>query len=69
MPFTATFEGPQLSDEDAWDVAAFVNSKPRPDMDLSKDWPDILKKPPDYPFGPFFDNVMKSSINSDHSSQ
>jgi thiosulfate dehydrogenase len=25
-------------------------------MDLSKDWPDISKKPFDHPFGPYADN-------------
>lgn len=44
-----------LTDEEAWDVAAYVNSLPRPLKDLSKDWPDISKKPFDHPFGPFTD--------------
>ncbi len=55
MPLGATYDQPQLSDEEAWDVAAYVNSLPRPEKDLSKDWPDISKKPLDHPFGPFTD--------------
>lgn len=55
MPWGSTYEAPQLTDEESWDVAAYVNSLPRPEMDLSKDWPDISKKPFDHPFGPFTD--------------
>jgi thiosulfate dehydrogenase len=55
MPFGTSFKFPILSDEDSWDVAAFVNSKPRPVRDLSADWPDISKKPFDHPFGPYAD--------------
>ncbi|WP_242929159.1 c-type cytochrome [Pontibacter vulgaris] len=55
MPLGVTYESPQLSDEEAWDVAAFVNSMPRPKKDLSKDWPDISGKPFDHPFGPYAD--------------
>jgi thiosulfate dehydrogenase len=55
MPFGATFEKPQLTDEEAWDVAAFVNSQPRPEKFFAEDWPDILKKAVDYPYGPFAD--------------
>jgi thiosulfate dehydrogenase len=28
----------------------------RPSRDLSKDWPDISKKPYDHPFGPYADD-------------
>ena len=55
MPLGATFDAPQLTNEEAWDVAAYVNSMPRPGRDLSKDWPDISKKPFDHPFGPYTD--------------
>lgn len=55
MPLGATHDATQLTDEEAWDVAAYVNSMPRPSKDLSKDWPDIAKKPVDHPFGPFAD--------------
>ena len=55
MPQGTTYEKPQLTDEEAWDVAAYVNSMPRPAKDLSKDWPNIAKKPFDHPFGPYSD--------------
>lgn len=55
MPLGATYERPQLTDEEAWDIAAFVNSQPRPAKDLSKDWPNIAGKPFDHPFGPYAD--------------
>ncbi len=61
MPFgQVDYKHPVLSDEEAWDVAAFVNSRPRPIMDISKDWPDISKKPPDHPFGPYADSFSES---------
>lgn len=55
MPFEATYNEPQLTDEEAWDVAAYVNSLSHPSKDISNDWPDISKKPVDHPFGPFHD--------------
>lgn len=60
MPLGATFDSPQLTDEEAWDVAAYVNSMPRPSRDLSKDWPDISKKPLDHPFGPYADGFNET---------
>ena len=55
MPYGVSYDAPVLSDEEAWDVAAYVNSMPRPEKDLSGDWPDISKKPFDHPFGPYAD--------------
>lgn len=59
MPLGATFENPMLSDEESWDVAAYVNSLDRPSKDLSGDWPDISKKPMDHPFGPYSDSFSE----------
>lgn len=59
MPNPTTYHNPQLSDEEAWDVAAFVNSQPRPAKDLSGDWPTIAKKPYDHPFGPYADGLTE----------
>jgi thiosulfate dehydrogenase len=59
MPNGATFEKPELSDEEAWDVAAFINSMPRPSKDLAQDWPDISTKPFDHPFGPYADSFTE----------
>ncbi len=61
MPLGATHQSPQLTDEEAWDVAAFVNTKYHPPKDLSGDWLIIIKKPYDYPFGPFADNQFPAS--------
>jgi thiosulfate dehydrogenase len=55
MPLGATYDAPILTDEEAWDVAAYVNSMPRPTRNLSRDWPDISRKPLDHPFGPYTD--------------
>ena len=56
MPFDAPYNSSSLTDEEAWDVAAFVNSQPRPKKDYSKDYPNIAGKPFDHPFGPYKDN-------------
>ncbi len=55
MPQGVTYDTPLLSDEEAWDVAAYVNSQTRPHINVSSDWPDISKKPVDHPFGPHAD--------------
>lgn len=60
MPHGTTYENPVLSDEEAWDVAAYVNSLPRPAKDLSEDWPDIATKPFDHPFGPYADSFPET---------
>jgi len=60
MPYRNNYDGAaQLTDEEAWDVAAFVNSQPRPVADISLDWPDISKKPFDHPFGPYADGFSE----------
>lgn len=56
----ATADNPFLTDEQCWDVAAYVNSMPRPVKDLSADWPDISKKPFDHPFGPYADGFSET---------
>lgn len=55
MPLGVNYKNTVLTDEEAWDVAAFVNSQPRPSKDLSEDWPKIAAKPIDHPFGPYAD--------------
>ena len=59
MPLGVTHDNTQLTDEEAWDLAAFVNSQPRPHKNAPKDWPDISKKPVDHPFGPFSDGFSE----------
>ena len=56
MPQGTTFEKPQLTDEEAWDVAAFVSTQTRPHINEPKDWPDKAQKPVDQPNGPYADN-------------
>ncbi|MCW3072549.1 MAG: cytochrome [Bacteroidetes bacterium] len=56
MPFGASYDTPQLSAEEAWNVAAYVNSQQRPAKDLSMDWPKIEGKSVDHPFGPYADS-------------
>lgn len=60
MPYGTTYTSPILTDEEAWDVAAYINSLPRPSKDISSDWPDISKKPFDHPFGPYADTFSEN---------
>ena len=59
MPFGVTYQNPILTDEEAWDVAAFVNSMPRPHKDQSADWPNVASKPVDFPAGPYADSFSE----------
>ncbi len=59
MPFGVTHQNTQLTDEEAWDVAAFVNTQTRPHKNVPKDWPDRSKKPVDHPFGPYADKFSE----------
>lgn len=59
MPYGASYENQLLSDEEAWDLAAFVNSQSRPHKDQHSDWLDISKKPIDFPFGPYTDQFTE----------
>ena len=58
MPYGLASAAP-LSDEEAWHLAAFVNSMERPTKDKSQDWPDISMKPIDHPFGPYSDGFSE----------
>ena len=55
MPLDLTQTSPQLTDEEAWDVAAFIASQPRNEKRFPYDWPKIETKPVDYPYGPYAD--------------
>ena len=60
MPFNqATHQAAVLTDEEAWDVAAFVNTQSRPAADMKNDWPNIAGKPVDHPFGPYTDGFSE----------
>jgi thiosulfate dehydrogenase len=55
MPHGTDYLNP-LTSEDAWDVAAYMLSQPRPHKGgLEKDFPDLLQKPVDAPYGPYAD--------------
>ncbi len=56
MPYGVDHNMPVLTDEEAWDVAAYVNSRPRPHREQRMDYPDLSKKPIDAPYGPYPDN-------------
>jgi thiosulfate dehydrogenase len=56
MPFGTHYDAPVLSVDDAWDVAAYINSQPRPHREhLDADYPDRARKPVDAAFPPFAD--------------
>lgn len=59
MPLDLAMNSPQLNDEEAWDVAAFISSQSRPDKKFPLDWPKMESKPPDYPFGPYADHFSE----------
>lgn len=59
MPFGTTYHAPRLTNEEAWDLAAFVNSRPRPHKDQREDWKNISRKPIDFPFGPYADTFSE----------
>jgi thiosulfate dehydrogenase len=56
MPIGTTFNAPVLTDDQAYDVAAYIVSQKRPEKaNLDKDFPVRLQKPIDTPYGPYFD--------------
>jgi thiosulfate dehydrogenase len=60
MPHGADYLNPQLSPEQAWDVAAYMVSQPRPrKAGLDKDFPDLIEKPVDAPYGPYADGFTE----------
>jgi len=60
MPYGSDHNAPQLTDAEAWDVAAYINSRPRPQKTFPADWPDISRKPFDHPFGPYSDSFPEA---------
>jgi len=57
MPIGTTFDKPVISDDDAYDVAGYINSKDRPvKPDLDRDFPIKMQKPVDAPYGPYVDD-------------
>lgn len=57
MPLGTPWHRPALTDEQAFDVSAYINSQPRPERpNLEQDYPDRTKKPVDCPYPPYADN-------------
>ena len=57
MPLGTPWDRPHLTDGQAIDVAAYMNSQPRPEKaGLENDWPDPSKKPVDCPYPPYADD-------------
>jgi thiosulfate dehydrogenase len=56
MPYGATYDAPVLTDEEAYDVAGFINRQLRPKKEnKEKDFPDLKKKPVSTPYPPYAD--------------
>jgi len=60
MPHGADYLHPQLTSEESWDVAAYLVSQPRPHKQgRERDFPDLLQKPVDSPYGPYADDYSE----------
>jgi thiosulfate dehydrogenase len=56
MPIGTAFNAPVLTDEDAYDAAAYIIRQKRPEKaNLDEDFPVRLQKPVDAPYGPYAD--------------
>ena len=61
MPFGINYENPILTDEEAYDVAGYINQPPRPQKsNLEKDFPNLVKKPVSTPYPPYLDPFPQS---------
>lgn len=57
MPFGTKHNAPELTDEEAYDVAGYINQQERPQKaNPEKDFPDLLKKPVSTPYPPYADD-------------
>ena len=60
MPNGTSYSDPRVTQQNAWDVAAYVISQPRPKRaGLDKDYPDRLRKPAYTPYGPYADGFSQ----------
>lgn len=56
MPYGATYDYPILTDEEAYDVAGYINQHQRPiKQRLEVDFPDLKRKPVSTPYPPYVD--------------
>jgi thiosulfate dehydrogenase len=57
MPFGTTYDSPVLTDEEAYDVAGYINQQLRPTkQNLELDFPDLKRKPVSTPYPPYVDD-------------
>lgn len=57
MPYGTTYDKPVLTDEEAYDVAGYINQQMRPQKkNREVDFPDLKKKPVSTPYGPYVDS-------------
>lgn len=60
MPYNADgSDSSKINTEEAWDLAAFIISQPRPEKKYPNDWPELASKPFDHPFGPYLDSFSE----------
>ncbi len=60
MPNGTTWQTPVLSEQDSWDVGAFVQAQPRPQKaNLDRDYPVALERPADSGYGPYVDGFSQ----------
>ena len=60
MPLGATYDSPQVTDVEAYNVAAYINTFLRPEKKNKKeDFPDKKLKPVSTPYGPWVDNFSQ----------
>jgi len=56
MPFGTTYDYPVLTDEEAYDVAGYINQQIRPNkINRDSDFPNLKKKPVSTPHPPYAD--------------
>ncbi|MDZ7581690.1 MAG: c-type cytochrome [Deltaproteobacteria bacterium] len=60
MPLGTVWNHPAITNEDTYDVAAYLSSKERPQMSgLEKDYPKLEKKAVDCPYPPYADEFSQ----------
>ncbi len=60
MPLGTPWNRPAITNEDAYDIAAYLSSKDRPQMvGLEKDYPKLEKKAVDCPYPPYADTFSQ----------
>lgn len=61
MPHGTDYLNPMLSDEEAWDLSAYIEAQERPHKPgLDRDFPNLLEKPVDAPYGPYADKFSEA---------